>query len=612
MRHYNPRATGRRGYRRTARSSRAFALVAFVLFVGLVLPISASAQPDKTSGADKPVVAFVVPSLLEAATADPTRTFDVIVQGSPGKDSADVSADVRSEGAGALKAPKRFTSLAGVQVELTGKQLLKLARRKGILAITPNAPVRVTSYSNKQKWPATVGLPKLWNDVSEKSFVQPTIAIVDSGVDGTRPDLRGRLLTQVTMTNLVPNSAGDGRGHGTFVASIAAGSAKDYAGASPTAKLVSIDVADDLGMAMTSDVIAAADWILANKDTYGIRVANFSLHSSMPGSFMFDPLNKAVERLWFGGVVVVAAAGNYAVAGESRGVPFAPANDPFVITVGAADIKGDDKPENDFAAPWSASGYTLDGFAKPELGAPGRYMIGAVPTNSTLVLERLTSLLGFNGYLQLSGTSFAAPVVAGAAAQLLAVHPEWTPDQVKGALMLTASATAAAPYALGVGEINAEKAINVSNPPNPNAALNRFVVADPAGGSVPVFDAASWTSTAQSDASWTSASWTSASWTSASWTSASWTSASWTSASWVSASWTSASWTSASWTSASWVSASWTSASWTSESQLSNADEESGVGEDYSYTDEELLATEIETGIDLDGNGVVGAAGETG
>jgi serine protease AprX len=613
MRQFTDAGTNQHGSGCTRGFSRAFGTVGVAVLILLALPLAATAQPRTVKGND--LQAFVPPPVLDAARAEPNRVFEVIVQGAAGKRSADVAAEVLAEGAGRGKAPRQFRSIEGVAAHLTGKQLLKLATKKGVSAITLDAPVQVTGYSSKQKWPATVRLQKLWGDVSEKPFQQPTIAIVDSGVDASRADLGSRLIKQVTMTSLVPNSRGDGRGHGTFVASIAAGSAKDYAGASPTAKLVSIDVADDAGMAITSDVIAAADWILANKDEYGIRVANFSLHSSQPGGFMFDPLDKAVERLWFGGVVVVAAAGNYAVAGEDRGVPFAPGNDPFVITVGAADIKGDDKPENDFAAPWSASGYTLDGFAKPDVGAPGRYMIGAIPLTSTLALERPDKLVGLSGYIQLSGTSFAAPVVAGVAAQLLAVHPEWTPDQVKGALMLTTSSTAAAPLTLGVGEINAERALDVRNPPNPNLALNRFLVADPTGGPLPVFDAASWTSAAQLGASWTSASWTSASWTSASWTSASWTSASWTSASWTSASWTSASWTSASWTSASWTSASWTSASWvsatwtsasrTSESQLSSADDDS-VGAGYAYADDELLANEISLGLDLNGDAVVG------
>ena len=139
----------------------------------------------------------------------------------------------------------------------------------------------------------------------------------------------------MNLSSLPGNSAGDGRGHGTFVAGIAAGNASRYAGASPGSKIVSIDVMDDTGMAMTRDVIAAADWILANKDKYNIRVANFSLHSASPASVFFDPLDRAVERLWFNGVVVVAAAGNYGIDGRPSGVTFAPGNDPFVITVGA-------------------------------------------------------------------------------------------------------------------------------------------------------------------------------------------------------------------------------------------------------------------------------------
>ena len=216
----------------------------------------------------------------------------------------------------------RFRSISGVQTELTGRELLQLARKKQILAITPNAEMRLSGLlelGNAQLWPFVSGAPKYWAPALSGTLKTPTIAIVDSGIDTRRLDFRGRVLEQVTMTSLPANSPGDGRGHGTFVASIAAGGAGGYLGAAPSAPLVSIDVADDNGMAMTADVIRAADWILANKERLNIRVANFSLHASNPGSFMFDPLNRAVERLWFNDVVVVAAAGNYGALG--RGVP---------------------------------------------------------------------------------------------------------------------------------------------------------------------------------------------------------------------------------------------------------------------------------------------------
>ncbi len=362
------------------------------------------------------------------------------------------------------------------------------------------------------------------------------------------------------------------------MAGIAAGNASRYAGASPGSKIVSIDVMDDNGMAMTRDVIAAADWILANKAKYNIRVANFSLHSASPASVFFDPLDRAVERLWFNGVVVVAAAGNYGIDGRPSGVTFAPGNDPFVITVGAQDIHGTVSTRDDTAAPWSAFGYTLDGFSKPELGAPGRYIVGPVPTTSTLVSERPTNMRG-TGYMELSGTSFAAPVVAGAAAQILARHPEWTPDQVKGALMLTARHTPnAAPGSLGVGVIDAYAATRVSNPPNPNAAVNRFV-RQASDGTGLMFDAASWANVAMSDASWASASWAQASWANASWANASWAQASWANASWAQASWAQASWAQASWASASWANASWASASWANASWASVAYADNAEGE---------------------------------
>src|SRR4029450_2359117 len=234
-----------------------------------------------------------------------------------------------------------------------------------------------------------------------------TIAIVDSGIDASRPEFAGRIAANVNLSQPPGNSAGDGRGHVTFVAGIAAGKLDGRDGAAPNAKIVSIDVMDDQGMARTSDVIVAADWIIANTAQYGIRVANFSLHSSVANSFMYDPLDKAVERLWFNGVVVVVAAGNYGFPDPPPGGPLAPGHDPFVIPVGASDTGKSVSTTDDVAAPWSAYGYTLDGFAKPDVAAPGRYMVGPVAPTATLYKERPDHVVD-TGYMELSGTSFAA------------------------------------------------------------------------------------------------------------------------------------------------------------------------------------------------------------
>jgi serine protease AprX len=571
----------RRGSRRLAAAS------AFVL--------AAIAAPAASAG-------FLPKELAHEVRANRDAPYSVIVQVA-GKDARTLALEVQAQRV-ALIAPGQgirqcFESVNAFAAELTGKEILRLAARKDVLAVTEDVPLETAtlpgqelSLSTRQRWPHVTGVVRAWSGVASGTVSPPAIAIVDSGVDSARADFGGRVLTEVTITDRLPNSPGDGRGHGTFVASIAAGSAPGYAGAMPNAKLVSIDVVDDTGVANTRDVIAAADWILAHKDVYGIRVANFSLHNSLQSSFRFDPLARAVERLWFAGVVVVAAAGNYGDA--KAGVVHAPANDPFVITVGASDVLGTVAVTNDVAAPWSAYGYTLDGFAKPELSAPGRYIVAAAPMTSTLASERPDRVIE-PGYMQLSGTSFAAPIVAGAAAYVLALHPDWTPSQVKGALMRTARAMPAAlPMTAGIGEVYAARAAEMTDPPNPNRALEAYLIRDPLGGAVSVFDAASWTDAVRANSAWDAASWTDASWTDASWTDASWTDASYSMASWTDASWTDSAFASASWTDASWTDASWTDASWTDASQTTSAETEAMTEGGEWITLEELALLETE------------------
>ena len=549
------RGTGSRSNALWGNGKRRTALLA-TLALTLALPLSAAAVPGP-----KNLEAFVAPGLLASAQTRPADTFSVIVQGKGGNQAAHAVADVLGL---SLKTARTFTSIDGVAVALTGAQILAVAADKHVTAITADAPVRLSSTTatataaatTNEKWPFVTGVQKYWANGTSPAAPAATIAIVDSGIDATRPEFAGRIAANVNLTTLPGNSPGDGRGHGTFVAGIAASGLPGKTGAAPGAKIVSLDVMDDQGMAKTSDVIAAADWILANKGKYGIRVANFSLHSSVANSFRFDPLDKAVERLWFNNVVVVAAAGNYGNANGPSGVPFAPGNDPFVITVGASDTGKSVSTNDDVAAPWSAYGYTLDGFAKPDLAAPGRYMVGPVPVTSTLYTERADHIVE-PGYLELSGTSFAAPIVSGVSALILGRHPEYTPDQVKGALMLgTKPMPTATDLSEGVGEVNAGRSLDVVNPPNPNLALNAFIVTDPISGAL-VFDAASWAAKAKSDASWADASWADVSWASASWSAASWADASWSDASWATASWADSATAAASWADLSLSSASW-------------------------------------------------------
>src|SRR6266508_3768616 len=471
----------------------------------MIVPVAGSAAPRSAQSPAR-TSATTSTTLLELAAANPDQVFDVIVQthATGGKSrAAEAIAAARSAHPGKAQGLKRqFTVISGGAAQLTGAQIVDLAARQNVVAITLDAPMTASGSPTSicacpyegVYWPYITGVTGFWQKPGAKATPAPqapAIALVDSGIDAGNSFFGGRVVKEVSLTSLTPNAAGDGRGHGTLVAGLAAGMSGNWGGASPTSKLVSLDVLNDKGQGLTS------------------------------------------------------------------GVLYAPANDPFVITVGALDVHGTQDLADDYASPWSAYGSTLDGFSKPELGAPGRYMIGAVPTTATMPLQRPDRIVA-PGFMWMSGTSFAAPVVAGAAADLLALHPSWTPDQVKGALMSSAKALpSATPGSAGVGELKLDAAALITAPPNPNLALDSFLSPDPLGSSTPVFDAASWAEAARANAAWDSASWAEASWSAASWAEASWSDASWATASWAEASWAEASWAEASWAAASWADLVW-------------------------------------------------------
>ncbi len=536
------------------------AVASLVVLFALAAGTSAAGNGHGFRSGGYDLQAYVPTELLDAITQNPSRTFDVILQGEKRGNARGFYKKFGGD-ASTTDVLQQFNSIGGLEAHLTGRQILRLADRSYVTSIVANETVTmsgipVLSDSNSQLWPWAIGAPVDWLRDSPDAG---TIAVVDSGMDASRSDFGGRILGQVNMTSLSPNSPGDGYGHGTFVGSIAAGSAPGYAGVAPKAELLSIDVMNDQGQATVADVVKAADWILANKTKYNIKVANFSLHSVNKASVLFDPLDQAVEKLWLNGVVVVAAAGNYGTGSTASGVNFAPGNDPFVITVGATDIGKGLSSNDDTNAPFSAWGYTPDGFSKPDMAAPGRYMVGAVPVGSTLTKLKPANVTDpVHGYMQLSGTSFAAPVVSAAAAELIAQHPSWTPDQVKGALMVTATPEPRSTKgSLGVGEVNIMAARSYrKTPPNPNAGLNKFVTTSD-DGTTRVFDSASWQAAALANKAWDAAAWSDVAWSDAAWSTVAWSDVAWADVAWASVAYGTVAWSDVAWSDAAWADAAW-------------------------------------------------------
>jgi serine protease AprX len=537
------RNSGRLAQRRAGNAVVLLALATALAIPAAGVAASGGSTVPGTAPVGAPELQFngtgaVIPtSLLAKLKANPSTAFKVIVQGKQGNNSSAIASEVSASNG---KARKSFRLIPGVAATITGRDALKLAKRGRILSITQDQPVLTSGYENGEMWRQTTDTASLANVVDPftglivgPAPLSPAVAIVDSGVDASRlADFGARVVANVSFCSICkdPKSLADEEGHGTMVAGVLAGAGRSYAGVAPNAPIVALKTANADGQSLTSDVIAAADWILANKDKYGIKVANFSMAGASPTSFRFDPLDQAVERLWFNGVTVVAAAGNFGT-GAAVDMSFAPGNDPFVITVGATDQRRTADPYDDTIAPWSAFGYTGDGFSKPDMVAPGRFMIMPVPVGTTIpntVPDRVVD--STKGYMWMSGTSFSAPIVAGAAAQILARHPEWGPNEVKGALMLTANYLGSTDWqASGVGEISANSAALLDfTPPNPNEGFDGFITTNPVTG-IRSFDQAAWSSYVATDAAWSSAAWASAAWGSAAWASAAWGSAAWSS-----------------------------------------------------------------------------------
>ena len=402
----------------------------------------------------------------------------VIVTLKPGKDIGD---DARKLGGRLLR---NLRLISGQVVELPNGQLKKLAERSEVLRIDHDRPTaghlaQVANIIGARAVQMNYGL----------SGAGVGVAVIDSGITNWHDDLTSwgsnpkvkvvgnqRVSAFVDFVNGATQPYDD-NGHGTHVSGIIAGLGVDSnyvrAGIAPLSHIVSLKVLDAQGKGVISDVIAAFEYAIANRAAHNIRVINLSVGAAVTTSYNNDPLTLAAKRAVEAGIVVVTASGNLGrnALGEPRyGGITAPGNAPWVLTVGASDHKGTLRRNDDTVATFSSRGPTaIDNAAKPDIVAPGTGIVSLSSKNSTLYLTKATSLLGgtsllgYKPYLTLSGTSMAAPVVAGTVALMLEANPTLTPNLVKAILQYTAELQPGVDYMTqGGGFLNTKGAVDLA------------------------------------------------------------------------------------------------------------------------------------------------------
>ena len=426
-------------------------------------------------------------------------------QAATGPSAPDAAVIVRAPGAGAAAAAQAVTRVGGtvtfelsivdgVAAKVPAASVARLQAQG--LDVTADDKVTVTANTDSDNTSTIkpVTLEELGADRLHKQGIDGnetrTVALIDTGVTTAGiPDLAGRIVPITepgngpTGTSTVKScldlsgelSCDDTYGHGTFLAALIAGSGSAskgaYKGVAPGTRIVSVKIAGRDGSSDVSKVLAGIQWVVQSKDQYGIRVLNLSLGTNSRQDYRVDPLNLAVERSWDAGITTVVSAGNL---GPKYDTVTKPGDDPVVITVGASEDRETPAVDDDRIPLFSGRGSAT--IAKPDVVAPGTRVISVLAPGSTieqsLVAKGSPAVTGY--YRRASGTSMSAALVSGTAALLADSHPEWTPGQVKTAMLATARKTSLAdPLAVGKGLVDVYAANSVRNPGDANAGVVR-------------------------------------------------------------------------------------------------------------------------------------------
>ena len=286
-----------------------------------------------------------------------------------------------------------------------------------------------------------IGAPAAWQAGYQGEGMN--VAILDTGVDATHPDLAGR----VTAANFTAEDAIDHVGHGTHVASIIAGdgaaSGGKYKGVAPKALILAGKVCEEQGCP-ESAILAGMQWAAVDQHA---RVINMSIGG--PDTAGLDPMEEAVNTLTAQtGALFVIAAGN---SGDRPGTVESPGSADAALTVGAVD-------KSNVLAPFSSRGpRTSDEAVKPDITAPGVDIVAARAAGTELGAPASDFP---DSYVSLDGTSMATPHVAGSAILLAQEHPDWAAGRLKATLMSSAAPQSGADaFQQGAGRVDVAHAI---------------------------------------------------------------------------------------------------------------------------------------------------------
>jgi serine protease AprX len=587
-------------------------------------------MPGGTAPAGRPTLRFaagalVLALLLAVALAGhrpatgsvaPERagTVPVIVRAESGA----LDTTIRLVGELGGRVGRRLGIIDGFSAQLPAGQLPRLAGAAGVRSVTENEPVAMqaaaytptTDAGSLYNTTLATGAQAYWKAGYTGKGVD--VAVIDTGTAPV-PGLAttGKIVNgpDLSFESQAPNLRYlDTYGHGTHMAGIIAGRADaavsgryagdttNFLGMAPDARIVSVKVADAMGAADVSQIIAAIDWVVQNKTTGGlnIRVLNLSFGSNTTHPYTIDPLCHAVEAAWRKGITVIAATGNagYYMTPGGAGLT-SPARDPYVISVGATDTKKTTATTDDAVASFSSSGVVAVGGTKnPDLVAPGKSIISLAVPGSFIDQTYGASGAVTGGYMRGSGTSQATAVASGAAALLLQQHPTWTNNQVKALLTTTArplTAGTLTPAAQGKGTLDLAKALQVTSV----AAAYSYTNSTGTGslelargtahlvdngvelrGEQDIFGDAVSTATLASrrtaGTAWTGGTWNARVWSGSSFSGSNWTATNWSGRMWSGRMWSSEVWSGRMWSGRMWSAGTWTGRMWSGDGWSGN------------------------------------------